>query len=171
MTLSPWTFLFIIGVEVSWHTSVTIAMLGLIVSVIIWAPLNPISSWTELVMYRPKGRIFLFSFKSLATSAIIKPPALLSIALQTNLFLFKTWNWSGYVITQPTWTPIFSTSFLFFAPMSIDMLSSLGVSSFPGVLVWIAGQPNTPLTIPFFVWIFTHFEGAIWWSLPPFLMT
>ena len=54
----------------SWQTSVTIATFGFKVSVIIWAPLNPISSWTEFVTYKQKGSVFLFSFKSLATSAI-----------------------------------------------------------------------------------------------------
>ena len=77
-------------------------MFGFKVSVIIWAPLSPISSWTELVTYKQKGRVFLFSFSNLATSAIINPPILLSIALQTNLFLFNIWNESGYVITHPT---------------------------------------------------------------------
>ena len=78
------------------------ATFGFKVSVIICAPLNPISSWTEFVTYKQKGSVFLFSFKSLATSAIIKPPILLSIALQTNLFLLRIWNESGYVITHPT---------------------------------------------------------------------
>ena len=171
MTLSPSFLTSIIGVDVSWQTSVTIAMFGFKVSVIIWAPLSPISSCTELVTYKQKGRVFLFSFNNLATSAIINPPILLSIALQTNLFLFNIWNESGYVITHPTWIPIFSTSFLSFAPTSIEMFSSFGGSSFPGVLVWIAGHPKTPFTTPFLVWILTHFDGAIWWSLPPFRIT
>jgi small subunit ribosomal protein S2 len=42
-----------------------------------------------------EGKTFLFIDKSLATSAIIKPPALLSIARQMNLFLLMILNSSG----------------------------------------------------------------------------
>ena len=54
-------------------------------------------------------------------------------------------------MTHPTWTPIFSTSFLSFAPMSINMLSTFGGASFEKSLTCIAGHPKTPFTIPFFV--------------------
>jgi type I restriction enzyme R subunit len=85
--------------------------------------------------YNPKGSFFLFSFNKRATSAIIKPPILLSIALQTNLLPFKIINSSGYVITQPTCTPNFSTSSFVEQPQSMNILCNVAFSSLPRFLV------------------------------------
>jgi len=57
------------------------------------------------------------------------------------------------------------------APQSRNKFSTLGCCSFsaPPERVCIAGQPKTAFTGPFFPWMVTRCEGAIWWSTPPFL--
>ena len=50
--MSPLVILFIMGLCVSWHTSVTIATWGLILLRIMVAPFNPTSSCTEFTIYR-----------------------------------------------------------------------------------------------------------------------
>ena len=64
-----------------------------------------------------------------------------------------------------------STSFFEEHPTSMKIFLREGACSVFGSLTCIAGHPNTPFTTPFSVWILTRFDGAIWWSEPPFLIT
>ena len=82
--VSPCFFLSIIGVEVSWHTSVMMARSGCSLYAIISAHLSPISSCTLFTKCMQISSFFACSFNNLATCAIINPPTLLSKALPTK---------------------------------------------------------------------------------------
>ena len=91
----PVFFCSIIGVVVSWVTSVQMATSGLMRSAIMPAPLRPTSSCTELTTYSPKFGRLPDSWIRRATSATMKPPMRLSMARQTNLSSLSTKNSSG----------------------------------------------------------------------------